>query len=117
MGAHEEDGHTDPLRRGAGVAVRDGLRFDWFRVLVDLRRLGWTRPRLACEIAMPSTTFDGWTSVAVSRYDPSDRPMALWGHVPAPGLGRLPRAARFPVLSSWLLGAGLRSYIPPPFYL
>src|SRR3546814_13040648 len=81
LGAHEEDGHTDPLRRGAGVAVREGLRVDWFRVLVDLRRLGWTGAPVPGGIDLRRTTVQGWTAGAVTRYAPAARLEAWWGGV------------------------------------
>src|SRR3546814_1777891 len=95
LGAHEEEGHTDPLRRGAGVAVRGGLRVDWFRVLVDLRRLGWTSARVAGEIDMPRTTVDGWKAGAVPRYDPGERLVALWVEVTGNARGDVPRVSPF----------------------
>src|SRR3546814_11541530 len=77
--------------RGAGVAVREGLRVDWFRVLVDLRRLGWTSARVAGEIDMPRTTVDGWKAGAVPRYDPGERLVALWVEVTGNARGDVPR--------------------------
>src|SRR3546814_16462590 len=91
----EEEGHTEPLRRGAGVGVRDGLRVGWFRGLVDLRRLGWTSARVAGESDMPRTTVDGWKAGAVPRYDPGERLVALWVEVTGNARGDVPRVSPF----------------------
>lgn len=77
------------------MAVRGGLRVDWFRVLADLRRLGWNSARVAGEIDMPRTTVDGWKAGSVPRYDPGERLVALW--VKATGKSRddVPRISPF----------------------
>lgn len=77
------------------MAVRNGLRVDWFRVLADLRRLGWSSARVASQIDMPRSTIDGWKAGAVPRYSPGERLVALWVEVTGNARDDVPRVSPY----------------------
>lgn len=75
--------------------MANGLRVDWFRVLAELRRLGWTSARVASHIDMPRTTVDGWKAGSAPRYDPGERLVTLWVEVTGKARCNVPRISPF----------------------
>lgn len=51
---------------------------DWFRVICDLSRLGWSEYRISAAINVPKSTLIGWKQGAEPRYNDGQQLLNLW---------------------------------------
>jgi hypothetical protein len=70
-------------------------RIDWFRVITDLERKGYSRTVLAMAIDAKKSTVQGWKMGATPRYDDGDRLIELWCQVMGMGREGLPKRSRY----------------------
>lgn len=53
-------------------------RLDWFRLIVDLERLGYTPQALANHVGVARSTLLGWKQGAEPRYTEGEALVAFW---------------------------------------
>ena len=51
---------------------------DWFRVICDLTRAGWSESRIAAAIHVPKSTLVGWKQGSEPRYRDGQALLDLW---------------------------------------
>lgn len=71
------------------------LVVDWFRVFVDLARVGISPRQISVEIAVPRGTLLGWKQGAIPKWDEGERLIELWCSRTQRGRDELPRTERF----------------------
>lgn len=62
-------------------AYRPRLRTDWFRVLVDLQRAGYSHIRVANVLGIPVATLRGWKSGSEPAHNYGHALLELWTEV------------------------------------
>ncbi len=65
-------------------------RIDWFRVITDVLRSGYSIQGAADEIGVARTTLIGWKQGAEPRYSEGDQLVLLWCRVAKKGRDMLP---------------------------
>ncbi|OWY35287.1 hypothetical protein [Herbaspirillum aquaticum] len=69
---------------------------DWFQLLLDIQRRGYTLQTLAAAVDIPRTTLIGWRDLdATPRHPDGERVIALWCQVTGQNRDQIPRIARF----------------------
>ena len=58
--------------------IRRRWRTDWFRVLVDLYRVGWPTRRVAQHMGIPEPTLRGWKQGSEPPHCDGVRLLSLW---------------------------------------
>jgi lambda repressor-like predicted transcriptional regulator len=99
----------------------DSLRVDWFRVLLDMRRRGYSQVAVAREAGIPRSTLQQWCSAACpvqAKFEDGLRVITLWCAITEQPVERLPWINRFaphPSLSTLIAAKlpGLRQ-VPKP---
>jgi len=72
---------------------------DWFRVLEDLNRSGWSHYRISAAIGVPRVRVIGWKNQAHEpKYGDGERLLTLWAQVT--GRPRLAPPTRRAILSA-----------------
>lgn len=66
------------------------LRTDWFRVLVDLQRLGYPNAKVAVLVDVPGTTLHGWKQGAEPPHLYGHQLLELWQEVTGKPIGERP---------------------------
>lgn len=66
------------------------LRIDWFRILDDLKRQGFSLYAVADASGIPRKTLDGYRSGAEPRHSDGELLIALWERVMRPPLPMAP---------------------------
>jgi hypothetical protein len=56
-------------------------KIDWFRVIVDIERHGYTHANIALVIDVPRRTIGSWKIGASPRYEDGLRLLELWASV------------------------------------
>lgn len=83
--------------------IANALRVDWFRVIADLARAGYTARRIATELGVSRIRVVGWKNAGHEpRYTDGSRLLALW----AQATGR--RVDDVPLVRAALSAAALR---------
>lgn len=72
------------------------MRVDWFRVIADLTRRGYTTRSLADAIHVPPATLLGWKQGAEPKYGDGERLVLLWAELTDTDRARVPLC---PILS------------------
>ncbi len=54
------------------------MRVDWFQVIADISRHGYSTQSLADAVAVPKSTLLGWKQGAEPRYSEGERLVAFW---------------------------------------
>lgn len=66
----------------ARFLVQPDEKIDWFRVIIDLCRKGYTHKTIAVAVgAGGSTTVYGWKQGSTPSFDEGDRLVSLWAYV------------------------------------
>jgi len=66
----------------ARFLVQPDEKVDWFRVIIDLCRRGYTHKTIAMAVgAGGSTTVYGWKQGSTPSFDEGDRLVSLWAQV------------------------------------
>lgn len=65
----------------APAHLADEKQTDWFRVITDLNRSGWTNEIIAKELGTGRTTIIGWRDGAEPKYYDGKRLLDLWNVV------------------------------------
>ncbi|KAF1032977.1 MAG: hypothetical protein GAK37_00297 [Pseudomonas sp.] len=68
-------------------------RIDWFRVITDVLRDGYSIQGAADEIGVARTTLIGWKQGAEPRYSEGERLVLLWCKISGKGRDNLPMCA------------------------
>lgn len=71
------------------------VRVDWFRLITNLQRHGYTLSDIAAALGMARTTVHGWKSGAFPRYDDGDRLISLWSQVSGECRETVPRVDKY----------------------
>lgn len=66
------------------------LVVDWFRVIVDLSRCGYTNKSIAMAVGAGKSTVQGWKQGSTPAWDEGDRLICLWQQVMGKGRDHLP---------------------------
>lgn len=73
----------------------DAERIDWFEVLMDLQRKGYSPATIGMAIDVPRTTINGWRDLGASpRHEDGEKLIALWCSVLGSTRELLPKACR-----------------------
>lgn len=72
------------------------LRVDWFRVLVDLDRLGFPLLDVSEQIEIPRTTMMGWQNGSEPSHAHGETLITFWSAATGKGREDLPRAPLMP---------------------
>ncbi len=65
---------------------------DWFQILLDIQRRGYTLQTLAAAVDIPRTTLIGWRDLdATPRHPDGERVISLWCQVTAQTRDEIPR--------------------------
>lgn len=68
-------------------------RIDWFRILDDLKRLGFSLYALEAHIAIPKSTLIGYKQGAEPKHTDGERLVGFWCQVTANGREHVPTEA------------------------
>lgn len=71
------------------------LRVDWFRVIVDLSRAGYSHAAIGAAIDCPKSTVQGWKQGATPKYDDGELLITLWAAVMELPREQLPMVRRY----------------------
>jgi hypothetical protein len=74
---------------------RDDSRVNWFQVIVELCRRGYTHGSIAAAVDTPKSTVQGWKQGAEPKHCDGERMIALWCQVTGMGRDLLPRISRY----------------------
>lgn len=56
-------------------------KVDWFRVIIDVCRCGYTHSNIAMACGTAKSTVQGWKQGATPRWDEGEKLIALWCRV------------------------------------
>lgn len=60
--------------------LKKNERIDWFRVIVDIERSGWSLRKLGAEVGVPHSTLQGWKlEHGRPKFEESVRVIVVWG--------------------------------------
>ena len=71
------------------------LKIDWFRVIVDLERSGYSFTSIATVIDVARSTIIGWKQGAAPRWEDGECLLDLWMTVTKNGRDGLPVISRY----------------------
>lgn len=71
------------------------LRVDWFRIIVDLERAGYSHAAIGSAIDCPKSTVQGWKQGATPKFDDGDLLIVLWCAVTKNGRESVHRVPRY----------------------
>lgn len=74
---------------------RDDLRVNWFLVIVELCRRGYTHMTVAAAVGVPKSTVQGWKQGAEPRHSDGERMVMLWCQVTGLDRDSLPKVSRY----------------------
>lgn len=78
---------------------------DWFQLLLDVQRKGYTLVNISSAIDVPRTTMLGWRDLEASpRHQDGERLIALWCNVTACQRDDLPMTTKWGGLSGFRQG-------------
>lgn len=84
-----------PARPRSTLNVRGGLRVNWFLVIVEICRRGYSDMAIADAIGAPRSTVRGWKQGAEPRHADGERMILLWCQVTGTDRTKLPRISQF----------------------
>lgn len=77
------------------MSARDlDTRIDWFRVIADLNRAGYSTRGFADSLGIARTTIQGWKSGAEPKHADGERLLSWWSHVTGRPVEAAPREPR-----------------------
>lgn len=77
------------------MSARDlDTRIDWFRVMADLNRAGYSTRAFADSLGIARTTIQGWKSGAEPKHADGERLLSWWSHVTGRPVDAAPREPR-----------------------
>lgn len=77
------------------LAIDRDERIDWFRIIIDLERSGYTLASIAVCVGVGKSTVSGWKSGATPKYDDGDLLLMLWCSVTKNGRESVHRVKRY----------------------
>jgi hypothetical protein len=77
------------------VVDRDDLRVNWFLVIVEMSRRGYSDTAIAGAIGTPRSTVRGWKQGAEPRHADGERMILLWCQVTGMERDTLPKISRY----------------------
>lgn len=81
------------LHTPAAPARPGPKRIDWFKVITEVLRGGYSIQAAADEIGVARTTLIGWKQGAEPRYSEGERLVLLWCKISGEGRDKLPMVA------------------------
>lgn len=84
-----------PARPQGTMNVRDELRVNWFLVIVDMSRRGYSDTAIADAIGTPRSTVRGWKQGAEPRHADGERMILFWCQVTGMGRDTLPKISPY----------------------
>lgn len=79
------------------MSARDlDTRIDWFRVIADLNRAGYSTRGFADSLGIARTTIEGWKAGAEPKHADGEKLLAWWSQVTGRDLCTAPRQPRLP---------------------
>lgn len=96
--AHPRDGVvvarlSIPLRESKRSKPEPDKRVDWFKVITQLVRAGYSPHVVSSAIGVPRSTLIGWKQGAEPRYTEGERLVTLWCQVMRRDRSKLPMVA------------------------
>lgn len=70
-------------------------KIDWFRIVVDLERKGYSHIAIAAAIDVSKSTMQGWKQGATPRWEEGERLIELWVAVTTNGRETVHRVKRY----------------------
>lgn len=70
-------------------------RTDWFRVIVDLERKGYSHCSIASVCGVSKRTVGGWKQGSSPKFDDGKQLLTLWEAVTGNGQDSAPRISRY----------------------
>lgn len=71
-------------------------RIDWFRVIADLNRAGYSTRGFADSLGIARTTIEGWKAGSEPKHADGEKLLAWWSQVTGREVGTAPRQPRLP---------------------
>ncbi len=71
-------------------------RVDWVRVLLDLRRSGYSMRAFADSLGIARSTITGWMAGSEPKHADGEKLLAFWSYATGRQLSAVPREARLP---------------------
>lgn len=79
------------------MSARDlDTRIDWFRVIADLNRAGYSTRGFADSLGIARTTIEGWKAGSEPKHADGEKLLAWWSQVTGREVGTAPRQPRLP---------------------
>lgn len=79
------------------MSARDlDTRVDWFRVIADLNRAGYSTRGFADSLGIARTTIEGWKAGSEPKHADGEKLLAWWSQVTGREVGTAPRQPRLP---------------------
>lgn len=79
------------------MSARDlDTRIDWFRVIADLNRAGYSTRGFADSLGIARTTIEGWKAGSEPKHADGEKLLAWWSQVTGRDVGTAPRQPRLP---------------------
>ncbi|WP_020163778.1 hypothetical protein [Methyloversatilis discipulorum] len=79
------------------MSARDlDTRIDWFRVIADLNRAGYSTRGFADSLGIARTTIEGWKAGSEPKHADGEKLLAWWAQVTGREVGAAPRQPRLP---------------------
>ena len=76
------------------MAIGLDEKIDWFRVIVDLERSGYSHVSTAFSIGVAKRTVGGWKNGSRPRFEEGEKLLQLWSRVLGKGQESAPRVGR-----------------------
>lgn len=73
----------------------DDQRVNWFLLIVELCRRGYTHSTIAAAVGSPKSTVQGWKQGAEPKHSNGERMIGLWVRVTGMGRDTLPKISRY----------------------
>lgn len=77
------------------MTVGKDEKVDWFRVIMDLCRKGYTHSTIAAAVGAPKSTVQGWKQGAAPKWEDGERLIDCWTQVTGKTRDELPIVGRF----------------------
>lgn len=77
------------------MMTKANLNPDWFRIIIDICRHGYSHAAVAVAVGSPKSTVQGWKQGAVPRWNEGERLVCLWSQVTGKGREELPMICPF----------------------
>ncbi len=68
---------------------------DWFRIIIDLERNGYSHASIAASVGVGKTTVHGWKMGSEPRHDDGELLIMLWRMVTLNGRDSVPTVPRY----------------------